>query len=524
MKKFDPLKLKIFDDLFSSVAEEMGVILGRTSYSPNIKERKDYSCAIFDKDGEMVAQAAHLPVHLGSMPMSVKSAVRSQKFSPGDMVILNDPYEGGTHLPDITLVAPVFIKGKKPLFFVANRAHHVDVGGMRPGSMPLSGEIYCEGIRIPPVKIIKRGKWDEELLKFLLSNVRGPEERRGDLQAQETSNLTGVFGLIRLCEKYGTKEVLKQMKNLQDYTERITRAKLKEIPDGKYSFRDFLDDDGFGKKKIQIKVEITIKDDRAIIDFMGSSPQVKGCVNAVYAITLSCVFYVVRCLSGEDVPSNCGLLRPLKIICPEKSIVNASFPAAVVGGNVETSQRIVDTLFGALAKACPELIPAASSGTMNNLATGGQDPFRKKPFSYYETIGGGTGASYGSDGLSATHSHMTNTLNTPVEVLENYYPLRVLRYEIRTGSGGRGKYRGGDGIIRDMEVLCDAEVSILSERRVMSPYGLAGGQDGVRGENLLIMGRTKKIKSLPGKCNISVKAGSVISIRTPGGGGFGNDN
>lgn len=521
-EKTAPLELKIFDDLFSSIAEEMGVVLGRTSYSPNIKERRDYSCALFDKEGEIVAQAAHLPVHLGSMPLSVKAAISSQRFNPGDMVILNDPFEGGTHLPDITVVAPVFIEGDSPLFFVANRAHHVDVGGMRAGSMPLSGEIYCEGLRIPPVKIIKNNEWDRELLRFLLSNVRGQDERLGDLEAQRTANLTGVSGLMKLCKKHGKSEVLKQMKNLQDYTERVTRAKIREIPDGTYSFQDVMDDDGFGTEKIVIKIAITVKGEEIIFDFTGTSPQVKGCVNSVYAITLSCVFYVINCLLNEEVPSNCGCLRPVKVIAPEGSLVNATFPSAVAGGNVETSQRIVDVILGALSQACPERIPAASCGTMNNLAIGGYDPFRKRPFSYYETTGGGSGGGPSWKGHDATHTHMTNTMNTPVEVLENYYPMRVLKYEIRKNSGGKGRFRGGEGIVRTLQVLCDADLSILSERRNHSPYGLSGGEPGEKGVNLLISDGKETL--LPGKCNISVKTGDIISINTPGGGGFGRDS
>lgn len=523
MKKgtsFDPIELEIFKSLFVSIAEEMGVVLCRSSFSPNIKERRDFSCALFDADGETVAQGDHLPVHLGAMPLSVKSAIQSVQFEPGDVVILNDPYRGGTHLPDITLVSPVFVKGfDQPLFYVANRAHHADVGGISPGSMPLAREIYQEGVIIPPVKLVRRGHIDRDLLHFILANVRTPIEREGDLTAQLAANRIGERRLLEVVAKYGPKRVLEYMKHLQDYTERIMRRTLQSIPDGRYDFIDYLDDDGLNSRPVRIGVEVRIRGDEAEVDFSATDPQVEGSVNANYAITLSATLYVFRCLIREDVPYNAGLMRPIKLIVPPGTVVNARPPAAVAGGNVETSQRITDVLLGALAKAIPDRIPAASSGTMNNITFGGIDPRYGQAFAYYETIGGGMGASPERDGLSGVHTHMTNTRNTPIEALEHYLPIRIRRYCLRTNSGGLGKFKGGDGIIREYEFLAPAQVSLLCERRRFAPYGLQGGQPGKKGENILIS-RGKK-RRLKGKVSIEVKPGDILIIATPGGGGYG---
>jgi N-methylhydantoinase B len=522
----NPVSLEVFKHLFSSVAEEMGSILRRTSFSPNIKERRDFSCAIFNSSGQMIAQAAHIPVHLGSMPLSVLAAINAYPFPsnplrPGDMVILNDPYLGGTHLPDITLVAPVFASDEAtiPFGFVATRAHHADVGGMTPGSMPISREIYQEGLIIPPIRFVRSGQIDSTLLDFIAANVRTPNERRGDIKAQIAANLRGVARILELCSRFGIEQVANYMDYLLAYTERMTRQLLTSIPDGIYSFMDYLDDDGIGHNPIPICSSITIQSDQAIVDFTGSAPQQSGCINAVYAITLSAVFYVFRCLIGLDVPNNSGCLLPIKVIAPEGSIVNAQRPAAVVGGNVETSQRIVDVLLGALAKACPDRIPAASQGTMNNLAIGGWDQKRQKYFTYYETIGGGTGAQLGIPGQSAIHSHMTNTLNTPVEAIEYSYPLRVIHIGIRRGSGGAGQWRGGNGIRRDIQVLDNAQVTLLTDRRNIAPYGLAGGSAGARGKNTLL--HNGEEISLASKGTYYLNANDIVSIQTPGGGGFG---
>jgi len=522
LPQYDPIRLEVFKHLFSSVAEEMGMVLRRTGYSPNIKERRDFSCALFDAEGRMIAQAAHIPVHLGAMPLSVETCIQALNFAPGDVAILNDPYHGGTHLPDITLVTPIFVDDgneRQLIGFAANRAHHSDVGGMSPGSMPLSQELYQEGVIIPPLKLAEGGRINQALLDLLLSNVRTPEERAGDLRAQMAANRKGVERMHELVARYGLDEVQHYMQGLLDYAERMTRRLIAGLPDGTYHFRDRMDDDGLDPEPAEIAVTVTIQGDEVLVDFEGTCPQRRGSINAVYAITLSATYYVFRALIGLDVPSNSGCLVPIRVVAPEGSLVNARPPAAVAGGNVETSQRITDVLLGAMAQACPDRVPAAGQGTMNNLTIGGWDPERGQPYAYYETIGGGMGARPGKDGASAIHTHMTNTMNTPIEALEYAYPFRVRRYEIRRGSGGNGRYRGGDGIRRDIEVLHDAQVTILSERRKYPPYGLAGGEPGQTGRNLLIRG--DEIHELPGKVNLEVKAGDVISVQTPGGGGYG---
>jgi len=519
---FDPINLEIFNNLFSTICEEMGVVLCRSSFSTNIKERKDFSCALFDHSGEMVAQAEHLPVHLASMSMSVEWAIKTVEMSEGDAVILNDPFQGGTHLPDITIVTPFFYGGnKKPVFYVANRAHHSDVGGMSPGSMCNATDIYQEGIRIPPVKIALGNVINREIMSIIISNVRTPEEREWDITAQISANTIGKQRLGELCEKYGKGEVVKYSSELQGYSARIMKSIIKKIPDGEYSFSDYLDDDGMVDKPVRIKVCVSVKGSSVSVDFSGSSRQVDGCVNAVYAVTVSCVFYVFRCLVENDIPSNAGCMRPISITAPEGSVVNAKVPGAVSGGNVETSQRIVDVVFGALSKAIPNKIPAASSGTMNNIAIGGYDKLKESHFTYYETIGGGMGARPNLEGISAIHTHMTNTLNTPVESLEHNYPFRISQYKIRPRSGGMGKHKGGDGIIRDYEFFQPATVSILSDRRKHAPYGLRGGKKGQVGQNTLISkGRRHR---LPSKTTINVSSGDIVSIHTPGGGGYGRE-
>ncbi|PWB50984.1 MAG: 5-oxoprolinase [Anaerolineales bacterium] len=526
----DPIRLEIYKYFFASIAEEMGAVLRKASFSPNIKERRDFSCAVFDQHGNMIAQAAHIPVHLGSMPMSVQSAVQKfsasgERLSPGDTIIVNDPFLGGTHLPDITLVSPLFFDtgitadDMKPVAYVANRAHHADIGGISPGSMPIAREIFQEGLIIPPVKFVTGGTLNQGILDLILANVRTPEERSGDLKAQIGANQRGITRLTDLIQRYGLQEVSLYMQELLDYTEHMTRRLIAEIPDGKYTFSDNLDDNGVTEQKVRIQVSIKIEGENAEVDFTGSAEQQPGSINAVYAITLSAVNYVFRSLIGLDVPNNSGCLVPIKIIAPQGTVVNALHPAPVAGGNVETSQRIVDVLLGAFAQACPERIPAASQGTMNNVMIGGWDIERKRYFTYYETIGGGTGASPQQDGFSAVHSHMTNTLNTPIEALEYAYPLQVTRYAIHNTSGGEGIHRGGDGIIREIKVLCDAQLTLLSERRVTQPYGLSGGEPGQAGENQLI--HEGQVTHLPGKGNFYLSKGDILSISTPGGGGFG---
>jgi N-methylhydantoinase B len=554
----DPVELEVFKNLYHSIAEEMGAALRRTSFSPNIKERRDYSCAVFDSKGQVIAMGDHMPVHLGSMPMSVAAAVEECELEPGDVVMLNDPFRGGTHLPDITLVMPVHVSGTKhggPDFYVASRAHHADVGGTYPGSMGPCREIYQEGLRIPPVKIMRDGKLVADVLALLLSNVRTPEEREGDLGAQIAACQTGAQRLREICARYGIARARNAAADLLVYSEEMMRAFLCTIPPGRYQAEDFLDNDGVEDKPVRIAVTIQVKSAKkspvetrraaspskssrkppaqVTIDFTGSDPQVQGAINAVEAITYSACFYVFRCLLREDVPATSGLMRPIRVIAPSGTVVNAMPPAAVAGGNVETSQRIVDVLLKALAQAIPDRIPAAASGTMNNLTIGGTDlrmgDPRKgdsrsgAPFAYYETIAGGMGARPTKDGVSGIHTHMTNSLNTPAEALEYAYPVRLRQYSLRSKSGGAGLHTGGDGIVREIEVLTDAQVTLLADRRSRGPYGLAGGADAAPGRTLIIR-RDGTAEEIPGKTSVYLRAGERVRIESPGGGGWGKPN
>jgi N-methylhydantoinase B len=573
----DPVELEVFKNLYHSIAEEMGAALRRTSFSPNIKERRDYSCAVFDSAGQVIAMGDHMPVHLGSMPMSVAAAVERCQLEPGDVVMLNDPFRGGTHLPDITLVMPVYVDGPKnrtvpqvrarllganlgaaeaklrrhknaPDFYVASRAHHADVGGTYPGSMGPCREIYQEGLRIPPVKIMRGGKLVVDVLALLLNNVRTPEEREGDVGAQIAACQTGAQRLREICARYGLARAKQAAADLLVYSEAMMRAFLRTIPPGRYQAEDFLDDDGVEDKPVRIAVTIEVKPIKTAavearlaaspspsrteppaqvtIDFTGSDPQVQGAVNAVEAITYSACFYVFRCLLQDDVPATSGLMRPIRVIAPSGTVVNARPPAAVAGGNVETSQRIVDVLLKALAQAIPDRIPAAASGTMNNLTIGGidsrrsDDPRTGEPFAYYETIAGGMGAGPTKDGVSGVHTHMTNSLNTPAEALEYAYPVRLRQYSLRSKSGGAGQHTGGDGIVREIELLTDAQVTLLADRRTRGPYGLAGGADGAPGRTLILR-QDGSEEELPGKTSVRLRFGEKVRIETPGGGGWG---
>jgi N-methylhydantoinase B/oxoprolinase/acetone carboxylase alpha subunit len=511
------IELELFRHLLVSIAEEMGVVLRKTSYSANIKERRDYSCAVYDARGEAVAMGDHMPVHLGAMPLSVRAAMDAFDLQPGDVALLNDPFRGGTHLPDITAVAPVFThgftRGRRPAFYLANRAHHADVGGMSPGSMPLAREIFQEGIRIPPVLIQRRGTIDRALLDLLLANVRTPQEREGDLRAQLAAIHRGETRLRELVAKQGEARVRRNMREIQDYSARMMQAAIRKLARGTYRFEDCLDNDGVTGRPVWIRAAVTIANGRAIVDFTGSAPQVQGSVNANFAVTLAATMYVFRCLIPDDVPFTAGILRPIRVIAPEGSVVNARPPAAMAAGNVETSQRITDVLLGALAGAAPDRIPAASSGTMNNLSFGGGG------FAYYETIAGGMGASAHADGASAIHTHMTNSWNTPIEAFEHQYPVRIAGYRVRRGSGGAGAHRGGDGIVREFEFLVPAEVTLLSDRRERGPWGLGGGSPGKPGRNTLV--RAGRSRNLPGKTRFDARPGDLLRIETPGGGGWG---
>jgi N-methylhydantoinase B len=514
-----PAELAIYNALLASVAEEMGVALGRTAHSPNIKERRDYSCAVFNPEGDLVAQAAHIPVHLGAMPTSIRAVRSLSPFRPGDVAIVNDPYLGGTHLPDVTLASPVFL-GRTLLGFVASRAHHADIGGMAPGSMPLARELWQEGVIIPPLRLVNAGSLNEELYALILRNVRSPEQSRGDFDAQLAANRTGELRLIELARRFGRRGLARATAALLDYAERMTKAALSEVPAGEYEFEDRLDDDGESPEPVPIRVRLTICGGKMHCDFSGTALERPASVNAVASVTRSAVYYCVRCLLDEAVPSNEGCFRPVSFTLPERSLVNAGPPHAVSAGNVETSQRITDVVLGALAQALPGRIPAASSGTMNNLTVGGWDAARGRFFTYYETIAGGAGGGPQRPGLSGVHTHMTNTLNTPVEALELAYPFRVREYALRPGTGGAGLHRGGDGVRRVYEFLSPVTCTLMSDRRRFAPYGLQGGGAGAVGGNTLLRADGSEL-SLPGKITFHAGPGDRLVVETPGGGGWG---
>src|SRR2546422_1949350 len=518
----DPVSFEILKNSLISIAEEMGVVLRRSSFSPNIKERRDFSCALFTAQGQLVAQAEHIPVHLGAMPYSVQAVLKEfgNDLSEGDDVILNDPYRGGTHLPDITMVSPIFFK-ERLVGFAANRAHHSDVGGVAPGSMSaLSRDVNQEGIRIPPIKLWAEGKSNRQLLDFVLTNVRTPDERLGDLRAQRAANLVGAKRLTELLKKSSVSSVESGMDQLIDYSEKLMVKRIRELPRKSSSAIDYLDDDGFGTTDIPVMVKVTVGREFIGFDFTGSARQVQGPLNAVYSVTLSAVYYVVRCMTDPSIPANAGCFKPIEANAPSGTIVNAEPPAPVAGGNVETSTRIVDVTLKAFSSIIPERVCAACQGTMNNVTIGGVDPRTGKYFTYYETIAGGFGARYNKDGVDGIHSHITNTLNTPIEALESAYPLRVKKYELVRGSGGRGKFRGGLGIRRDTEVLAErSTISLMGERQRHRPWGLSRGKSGSPGAYAIVRGN--RITGLSSKTTLSANGGDVLTVITPGGGGYG---
>jgi N-methylhydantoinase B len=518
----DPVTLEVVRNACAAVCEEMNATLVRTSYSPNIKERKDCSCALFDADGDLVAQAENMPVHLGAMPFSVSAALEAfppETLDPGDAVLLNDPYDGGAHLPDLTLVTPVYHEGEIAAF-TANRAHHADIGGATAGSVGSdSTEIYQEGLRIPPVKLRVGGEANQAVYDLIERNVRTPEERRGDLRAQVAANETGAERFRELLDRYGRSTLEDTLAELADYSERRMSGELAEIPDGTYRFEDYLDDDGRGNEDLPVVVSLTVDGESVSVDFSGTAAQTAGPINAVFAVTASATYYAVRAVTDPDIPPNEGCYRPIDIEAPDGSILNPNPPAAVVGGNLETSQRVTDVVLGAFAEAVPERAVAAGQGTMNNVTFGGTDDAGDS-FAFYETQAGGFGAHADGDGMDAVHVHMSNTLNTPAEVLETAYPLRVRRYALRPDTGGAGAFRGGLGLRRDIEVLTDVTCSLLADRQRHAPYGLEGGEAGTTGATYLL--REGEERRVPGKSTHEISAGDAISLRTPGAGGYGD--
>ncbi len=507
----DAIELSIFSSRIESVCDEMGAVLQRAAFSPNIKDRLDFSCAVFDAQGQLCAQAAHIPVHLGSMAYAMKDIVDQLDWQAGDMLALNDPYLGGTHLPDVTLVCPVY-HCEILVGFVANRAHHADIGSQSPGSMPLARHLDEEGLLISPVKIMRNNKLTEafEQIKQALHHS---VESTGDFNAQISANKRGVQRLLVMVKEMGVKQYTAGLAHLNAYGDRLMQQLLSSIPEGRYRFEDVMDDDGLGAEDIAIKLRLSIINNEVLADFTGTSGQVNGNINCPLSVVAAAVYYVFRCLMPANAPACFGVYRRIKIKAAKGSLVNAVKPAAVAAGNVETSTRLVDVVMGALASAIPERIPAASHGSMNNVAMGAKA--EKESWNYYETIGGGMGAGDLYAGLSGVQTHMTNTLNTPIESLEMHYPLRIKRYQLRKGSGGAGRHQGGDGLVREMEFLRPAAVTLLTERRRHQPWGLQGGEAGKCGENRL------NNVLLAAKVSVDIKEGDCLTIKTPSGGGYG---
>jgi len=519
----DPITFEVLKNALISSAREMSQALRKTAFSPNIKERRDCSCAVFDSDGNLVAQSKDIPVHLGAMPLSVKACIENlgDDMAEGTMALVNDPYSGGSHLPDLTLVAPLYQKGER-VAFTANRAHHADIGGISPGSMPgLSVSIHEEGALIKPRIVVKEGQLVRDSVSDLLEATRTPDERLGDLSAQVAANNVGMKRIIQVADNNGWETLLRTFGELQQYSAQMMSSALRKF-EGKYGeFTDYMESDGAGTWDIPISVSVEIHDGRASVDFAGTSDQVQGNINCPLASSLSAVYYVFIVLFGKDVPTNSGCWSVIDVDIKEGSLLYPTYPSPVSAGNVETSQRIVDTTLGALAEIVPGLVPAASQGTMNNLTIGGIDPRTNGPFSFYETIGGGAGASRGEHGASGIHTHMTNTLNTPIESLESEYPLRIRCYSIKRNTGGVGEWKGGDGIIREIEILADGStISIQSERRSLQPWGLEGGSNGTSGSNTIFF--EGKEHPLQSKSTVMAPKGTVIRIETPGGGGYGS--
>ena len=519
----DPITVEVIKGALTYAAEEMGIVLRNSAYSSNIKERMDFSCTIFDCKKRLVTQAEHIPVHLGSMQLAVQNGLEKfeGKLENGDMILFNNPYISGTHLPDITLICPIFHKGKI-IAYSANKAHHSDVGGKAPGSMAGDAtEIYQEGIIIPPVKFVKRKSIDEEIASILLSNIRTPEIRLGDLRAQVAANLLGKHRVQEIVDRYDVGTLHKAVEEIMNHSERRMRIEISKMPKGSYSAEDYLENTGTRNRRVKIKVKISIKKNRLIVDYTGTDKQVDGPVNAVLGVTLSGVYYVLKCLTDPTIPMNDGCYRPLEIHVPEGTILNATPPAPVAGGNVETSQRNVDVLLKAFAQMLPEKVCAACQGTMNNIAVGGINPENGKPWTFYETIAGGFGGRKGIDGVDAIHTHMTNTMNTPIEAIETIYPIRFLKYELRENSGGPGKWRGGVGLERSWMLLApSATLSVLAERTKIPPWGLYSGKSGAKGEYCIIKPDGKRV-ILKSKCTVKMKKGDIFVVRTPGGGGYG---
>lgn len=508
----DSIELSLFANRIAAVCDQMGAVLGRAAFSPNIRDRLDYSCAVFDASGRLSAQAAHIPVHLGSMAYAMAGIVAARDWAPGEMVALNDPFLGGTHLPDVTLIAPLFVDGEL-VAFAANRAHHADIGAESPGSMPLSSRLDEEGLVIPPTRVVANHALDEPRFAELVAPMRNAVIARGDFSAQVSANRLGLQRLQALIDAHGTDGFHQRLAAYNEYARKLAASALARVPDGTYAFTDYLDDDGQGHADLPIACAITASNGHMQVDFTGSAAQTAGNVNCPLSVTAAGALYAFRCLMPAGVPGCAGAFHDIALSAPDGSLLNARRPAAVAAGNVETSQRVVDAVLGALAQALPAAIPAASHGGMNNLAMGWHA--EDQAWDYYETMGGGLGGGPERAGASAVQAHMTNTRNTPVEVLEMNYPLRVQRYALREGTGGTGDHSGGDGIERELEFLGPARYTLLTERRRHPPWGLAGGGAGAPGENWC------NDQRLAPKCQGQLAAGDRLTLKSPGGGGWG---
>ncbi len=521
----DAVTLEVMRNALQSIAEEMGVTLIRTALSPNIKDRKDCSTAIYTRDGRLVAQAEHIPLHLGLMQSVVKEVLKAypvENLEPGDALIINDPYISGSHLPDICIFMPVFYQGEL-IAVMANLAHHVDVGGRTPGSTPTNAvSIFEEGLRIPPVKIMKKGLFDQELMKVLSHNVRTGFEFNGDIRAQIAANSVGAKRLVELVQKYGIQKIFTYMEELISYSERSLQEEIKKLEEGTWVFTDYLEGDGITSHPITIKAAVTVREDSIKVDFTGSGPQTRGPVNSTRAVTLACVYFAVKAVLNPNIPSNEGISLPLEVITPPGTIVNPEFPSPVSGANINTAQRIADVILGCFAEFLPHKVPAASAGTMGLFTIGGVDPRTNEFYSYVETYGGGQGANFMGDGMDGVHTNMTNTLNTPSEVIEISYPLQVISYTLRPDTEGAGKYRGGMGLCRAVKVKGHtAQVTLSSERGELRPWGMDGGLSGDNSQNILIDSKGIK-KRTQTKLTTEVEEDTVIIYNTPGGGGYGS--
>lgn len=522
MTGFDPIRLEVLRNALEATAQEMGSVLRLTSFSPNIKERMDASCAIFTADADLVAQAEHVPVHLGSMLRALRPTLACvPDLAEGDVLITNDPYIGGAHLPDITLIAPVFIAGRR-VAYVASRAHHSDVGGMEPGSMPgRSTEIFQEGLIIPPVRLYRAGVLQGDIMAMVLANVRTPAERRGDLNAQLAALRIGERRMAELAQRFGADLLEQGLAAILDYTERRMRARMAELPKGTWFAEDCLDSDGSSDDPVWIRLRIDLTEAGFAFDFTGTSAQVAGNVNAVAPMCWSAIFYCLKLLTDASLPPNAGVLRPVSVHIPKGCFLDAQRPAAVCAGNTETTQRLADTILKGFAQIAPDRIAAASNGTMNLIGIGGTDPRNGRAYTYIETSGGGQGGRPMGPGMSGVHANMSNTLNTPIESLEIAYPLRCTRYELRQGSGGAGRHAGGEGIVRAIQIVGhDARISLQTDRRRFAPYGLGGGSDGLPGRNATVA-RDGSRQDRPAKCSITLGDGDSVVLETPGGGGWG---